>query len=124
MGHFSTFAAVFSISANATECRNQLWPQHDSIAQQGRTRRLIVFLFGGRIVDQHAASCSFLACLAIGAEPASLVWPKKLARRKNLYFTGRSRLPEDPSWDDGKQAGFLDFTDFLDLPIAARTVPD
>src|SRR5262245_29041334 len=33
---------------------------------------------------------------------------KKLARRKNLYFTGRSRLPEDPSWDDGKQAGFLE----------------
>src|SRR5262245_53961033 len=49
---------------------------------------------------------------------------KKLARRKNLYFTGRSRLPEEPSWDDGKQAGFLDFADFLDLPIAARTVPD
>src|SRR5262245_37585009 len=33
---------------------------------------------------------------------------KKLARRKNLYFTGRSRLPEDPSCYDGKQAGFLE----------------
>jgi hypothetical protein len=48
-------------------------------------------------------------------------YAKKLARRKKLYFTGRSRLPEDPSWDDGKQAGFLDFADFLDLPIAARS---
>jgi hypothetical protein len=45
---------------------------------------------------------------------------KKLARWKNLYFTERSRLPEHPSWDDGKQGGFLDFADFLDLPIVAR----
>jgi hypothetical protein len=45
---------------------------------------------------------------------------KKLARPKNLYFTVRSSLPEHPSWDDGKQGGFLDFADFLDLPIAAR----
>jgi hypothetical protein len=43
---------------------------------------------------------------------------KKFSRRKNLYFTGRSRLPEHPSCNDGKQAGFLDFADFLDLPIA------
>jgi hypothetical protein len=45
---------------------------------------------------------------------------KEFERRKNLYFTGRSRLPEDPRWDDGKQTGFLDFADFLDLTIAAR----
>src|SRR5262245_39058506 len=61
---------------------------------------------------------------SIATQPFPSRMAKKLARRKNLYFTGRSRLPEDPSWDDGKQAGFLDFADFLDLPIAARTVPD
>jgi hypothetical protein len=48
---------------------------------------------------------------ALAVAGGSDLYGQKIGTAEELYFTGRSRLPERPSCYDGKQGGFLDFAE-------------
>src|SRR5262245_36670575 len=82
----------------------------DYAARRAATLRVLAPKAGEAVLDLGCGS-------GLNAKDVARV-AKILERRKRLYFTGRSSLPERRVGATGSKAA----SDFLDLPIASRRI--